>query len=42
MDVIIFRENTEDVYAGIEWEQGTAEVEEIYRTHAHRNGCGNS
>ena len=25
MDVIIFRENTEDVYAGVEWEQGTAE-----------------
>ncbi len=26
MDLIIFRENTEDVYAGIEWEQGTPEV----------------
>ena len=26
MNVIIFRENTEDVYAGIEWEQGTPEV----------------
>ncbi len=26
MDVVIFRENTEDVYAGVEWEQGTAEV----------------
>ena len=25
MDVIIFRENTEDVYAGVEWEQGTAD-----------------
>src|SRR3989449_1739 len=25
MDVVIFRENTEDVYAGIEWEQGTTE-----------------
>ena len=23
LDVVIFRENTEDVYAGIEWEQGT-------------------
>src|ERR1043166_8562376 len=23
MDIIIFRENTEDVYAGIEWKQGT-------------------
>jgi isocitrate dehydrogenase len=25
MDVVIFRENTEDVYAGVEWEQGTPE-----------------
>jgi isocitrate dehydrogenase len=26
MDVVIFRENTEDVYAGIEWEEGTADA----------------
>ena len=26
MNVVIFRENTEDVYAGIEWEEGTPEV----------------
>ena len=26
MDVVIFRENTEDVYAGIEWEEGTPDV----------------
>src|SRR5258707_10275459 len=26
MDIVIFRENTEDVYAGIEWEQGTPEA----------------
>ncbi len=25
MDIVIFRENTEDVYAGVEWEQGTAD-----------------
>ena len=25
MNVVIFRENTEDVYAGVEWEQGTPE-----------------
>jgi len=25
MNVVIFRENTEDVYAGVEWEQGTAD-----------------
>ena len=26
MDVVIFRENTEDVYAGIEWERGSPEA----------------
>jgi len=26
MNVVIFRENTEDVYAGIEWEQGTPDA----------------
>ncbi|MBA3915233.1 MAG: NADP-dependent isocitrate dehydrogenase [Acidobacteriales bacterium] len=26
MDIVIFRENTEDVYAGIEWAQGTPEA----------------
>ncbi len=29
MDLVIFRENTEDVYAGIEWEQGTADAAKI-------------
>ena len=29
LDVVIFRENTEDVYAGIEWEQGTAEAARV-------------
>ncbi|RMD99660.1 MAG: NADP-dependent isocitrate dehydrogenase, partial [Calditrichaeota bacterium] len=29
MDVVIFRENTEDVYAGIEWKQATPEAEKI-------------
>ncbi|UPW01254.1 isocitrate dehydrogenase (NADP(+)) [Halorussus gelatinilyticus] len=29
MDMVTFRENTEDVYAGIEWEQGTEEVEKV-------------
>ncbi len=27
LDVVIFRENTEDVYAGIEWKSGTPEAE---------------
>ena len=29
MDMVTFRENTEDVYAGIEWEAGTDEVGEV-------------
>ncbi len=29
MDMITFRENTEDVYAGIEWEAGTDEVQQV-------------
>ena len=29
MDMVIFRENTEDVYAGIEWAQGTDEAGRI-------------
>jgi len=29
MNVIIFRENTEDVYAGIEWKQGTPEAAKL-------------
>ncbi|MBV9180663.1 MAG: NADP-dependent isocitrate dehydrogenase [Acidobacteria bacterium] len=29
MDVVIFRENTEDVYAGIEWEQGSKEASKL-------------
>ena len=29
VDLVIFRENTEDVYAGIEWKRGTPEAERI-------------
>src|SRR5215475_1793792 len=29
MDVVIFRENTEDVYAGVEWEQGTPDAAKL-------------
>lgn len=29
VDMIIFRENTEDIYAGIEWLAGTPELEKI-------------
>ena len=29
VDMIIFRENSEDVYAGIEWESGSPEVKKV-------------
>jgi isocitrate dehydrogenase len=29
VDMVIFRENTEDIYAGIEWEAGTPEVAKV-------------
>jgi isocitrate dehydrogenase len=29
MNLVIFRENTEDVYSGIEWKQGTPEVKKV-------------
>lgn len=31
VDMVIFRENTEDIYAGIEWQAGSAEAEKFYR-----------
>ena len=29
VDMVIFRENTEDIYAGIEWQEGTPEVRKV-------------
>ncbi len=29
LDIVIFRENTEDVYAGIEWSEGSAEAAQV-------------
>ncbi len=29
VDTVIFRENTEDVYSGVEWQQGTDEVKKV-------------
>ncbi len=31
VDMCIFRENTEDIYAGIEWEPGTPEAQKFYK-----------
>jgi isocitrate dehydrogenase len=30
-DMVIFRENSEDIYAGIEWQAGTAEAKKVIR-----------
>lgn len=30
-DMVIFRENSEDIYAGIEWESGSAEVKKVIK-----------
>jgi isocitrate dehydrogenase len=29
VDIVVFRENTEDVYAGIEWPEGSGEVKQV-------------
>ncbi len=29
VDMVVFRENTEDVYAGIEWQEGTKEAQQV-------------
>ena len=39
LDVVIFRENTEDVYAGIEWKQGTPEVQKVIGFLNSTMGC---
>ncbi|MBW2713619.1 MAG: NADP-dependent isocitrate dehydrogenase [Deltaproteobacteria bacterium] len=31
VDMVIFRENSEDIYAGIEWQEGTPEVKKVIK-----------
>src|SRR5213592_932220 len=38
MNVVIFRENTEDVYAGIEWARGTPQAERVIEFLASEMG----
>ncbi len=38
IDFILFRENTEDLYRGIEWEEGTSEASELIRFLQQRRG----
>ncbi|HYM11804.1 MAG TPA: isocitrate dehydrogenase (NADP(+)) [Bryobacterales bacterium] len=40
LNVVIFRENTEDVYAGIEWQEGTPDAKKVIdflNTEMHKN-----
>lgn len=37
-DMVIFRENSEDIYAGIEWMQGTPEVKKVIDFLIHEMG----
>jgi isocitrate dehydrogenase len=39
VDMVIFRENTEDVYAGIEWESETDDAKRIIAFLKEKNGC---
>ncbi|TFG63585.1 MAG: isocitrate dehydrogenase (NADP(+)) [Gemmatimonadales bacterium] len=39
LDVVIYRENTEDVYAGIEWAAGSPEVEKVRSFLNDEMGC---
>jgi len=39
LDVVIYRENTEDVYAGIEWAAGSSEVEKVRSFLNDEMGC---
>jgi isocitrate dehydrogenase len=39
LDVVIFRENTEDVYSGIEWEAGTEDAEKVRTFLNDEMGC---
>ncbi|NIA04705.1 MAG: isocitrate dehydrogenase (NADP(+)) [Proteobacteria bacterium] len=39
VDMIIFRENTEDVYAGIEWQAGTPEADKVIDFLRHEMGA---
>ncbi|MBI1306552.1 MAG: NADP-dependent isocitrate dehydrogenase [Bacteroidetes bacterium] len=41
VDMIIFRENTEDIYAGIEWKNGTPEVEKVKKFLIEEMGVTN-
>jgi len=37
-EMVIYRENTEDIYAGIEWEEGTKEVKKVIKFFTEEMG----
>ena len=39
LDLTVFRENTEDVYAGIEWREGTEKCRKVVDFLNHEMGC---
>ncbi len=39
VDMVLFRENTEDVYSGIEWQSGTPEAEKVRQFLANEMGA---
>jgi isocitrate dehydrogenase len=39
LDIVIFRENTEDVYAGVEWPAGSAAADEVRRYLVDHHGA---
>ncbi len=41
VNMVIFRENTEDIYAGIEWEAGTPEVKKVIEFFTNEMGVKN-
>lgn len=41
VDMVIFRENTEDIYAGIEWESGSDEVKKVIDFFENEMGVKN-
>lgn len=41
VDMVIFRENTEDIYAGIEWMEGTKECDKVLRFLQEEMGIKN-
>ena len=40
-DMVIFRENSEDIYAGIEWEAGTPEADKVIKFFTEEMGVTN-